>query len=281
MRRASPKLPGRVVAHHWRMPPLNVTKLAIGERVQHELLVVDRAEKTQGHGDSFVLLTLGNASGAAVPGVSGDVSGAALTAPGRTSFPRTRELLKTRSGPEMLPGVGFPEHGGEGRRRVRASYDDIQQVGRAHDMGELAIPSVRMKEAGGAGTGDAPEQDVDNPDLMECIERVQRPKPREIAFDDASRQQTVLSPLHIDRWRAPAAPVGVQHFAMPVRPYVSGCAAGVVADPDDLLVRGHGAGDPGTVDVVLPEQVVTDDRPGWVGNGDGAHEREPFVALDV
>ena len=45
------------------MPPLNLTQLAIGERVQHELPVVERLEKTQGNGDPFVLLTLGNASG--------------------------------------------------------------------------------------------------------------------------------------------------------------------------------------------------------------------------
>jgi 3'-5' exoribonuclease len=43
--------------------PLNLTQLAIGERVQHELLVVERVEKTHGNGDPFVLLTLGNASG--------------------------------------------------------------------------------------------------------------------------------------------------------------------------------------------------------------------------
>ncbi|MDB4881590.1 MAG: metal dependent phosphohydrolase [Gemmatimonadetes bacterium] len=45
------------------MPPLNLSQLAIGERVQHELLVVDRLEKTQGNGDPFVILKLGNASG--------------------------------------------------------------------------------------------------------------------------------------------------------------------------------------------------------------------------
>ena len=45
------------------MRPLNLTQLSIGERVQHELLVVERVEKTQGNGDPFVLLTLGNASG--------------------------------------------------------------------------------------------------------------------------------------------------------------------------------------------------------------------------
>ncbi len=45
------------------MPPLNLGQLAIGERVQHELIVVDRVEKTQGNGDPFVILKLGNASG--------------------------------------------------------------------------------------------------------------------------------------------------------------------------------------------------------------------------
>jgi 3'-5' exoribonuclease len=45
------------------MPPLNLSQLLIGERVQHELLVVDRLEKTQGNGDPFVVLKLGNASG--------------------------------------------------------------------------------------------------------------------------------------------------------------------------------------------------------------------------
>ena len=138
-----------------------------------------------------------------------------------------------------------------------------------------------MEEAGRSGPSDAPEQDVEDPELMESIEGVQRPEPREIALDDAARQQTVLAPLHVDRWGAVTAPIGVQHFAVPVRPHISGRPARVVADPDDLLVRRHGEGDPCTVDVVLPEQVVTDDRPGWVGNGDRAFEREPFVTLEV
>ncbi len=45
------------------MPPLNLAQLAIGDRVQHELLVYDRAEKRTKDGDPFVILTLGNASG--------------------------------------------------------------------------------------------------------------------------------------------------------------------------------------------------------------------------
>ena len=45
------------------MPPVNLSRLNPGDRVQHEFMVVDRAEKTQGNGDPFVVLTLGNASG--------------------------------------------------------------------------------------------------------------------------------------------------------------------------------------------------------------------------
>jgi 3'-5' exoribonuclease len=43
--------------------PLDIARLAIGDRVQHELLVYDRAEKTTRDGDPYVVLTLGNASG--------------------------------------------------------------------------------------------------------------------------------------------------------------------------------------------------------------------------
>ncbi len=50
-------------ATHYRMAPLNITQLEVGERVQHELLVVDRVEKTQTNGDPYWVLTLGNASG--------------------------------------------------------------------------------------------------------------------------------------------------------------------------------------------------------------------------
>ena len=45
------------------MPPLNIPQLAVGDRVQHDLLVYDRAEKSTSAGDPFVVLTLGNASG--------------------------------------------------------------------------------------------------------------------------------------------------------------------------------------------------------------------------
>ena len=45
------------------MSGIDLTQLAIGDRVQHELLVLERAEKKTSAGDPFVVLTLGNASG--------------------------------------------------------------------------------------------------------------------------------------------------------------------------------------------------------------------------
>ena len=45
------------------MPPLDLARLAIGERVQHEFLVLERSEKKTAQGDPFVVLTLGNRSG--------------------------------------------------------------------------------------------------------------------------------------------------------------------------------------------------------------------------
>jgi 3'-5' exoribonuclease len=45
------------------MPPLDLTRLAVGARVQHEFLVLDRTERRTNQGDPFVVLTLGNQSG--------------------------------------------------------------------------------------------------------------------------------------------------------------------------------------------------------------------------
>lgn len=45
------------------MPPLDIPKLVPGDRVQHELLVRERDDKTTKTGDPFVILKLGNATG--------------------------------------------------------------------------------------------------------------------------------------------------------------------------------------------------------------------------
>ena len=45
------------------MPAVNLQGLAPGDRIQHELLVFERAERKTSSGDPFVILTLGNSSG--------------------------------------------------------------------------------------------------------------------------------------------------------------------------------------------------------------------------
>ena len=45
------------------MAPLDIPRLSIGDRVQHELLVREREDKQTKSGDPFVILKLGNASG--------------------------------------------------------------------------------------------------------------------------------------------------------------------------------------------------------------------------
>lgn len=45
------------------MPPLDIPRLAVGDRVQHELLVRERDDRTTKSGDPYVVFKLGNASG--------------------------------------------------------------------------------------------------------------------------------------------------------------------------------------------------------------------------
>jgi 3'-5' exoribonuclease len=46
------------------MPPLDLTRAAVGDRVHHELLVLDRLERATQLGDPYLVLSLGNGSGA-------------------------------------------------------------------------------------------------------------------------------------------------------------------------------------------------------------------------
>src|SRR5581483_661622 len=45
------------------MPTVNLGQAQYGDRVQHELRVVDRQDKQKANGEPYVILTLGNASG--------------------------------------------------------------------------------------------------------------------------------------------------------------------------------------------------------------------------
>jgi 3'-5' exoribonuclease len=45
------------------MPPIDLVRAAVGDRIHHELLVLDRQPRTTQAGDPFLILTLGNPSG--------------------------------------------------------------------------------------------------------------------------------------------------------------------------------------------------------------------------
>lgn len=45
------------------MPILDLTQLSVGQRVQHELMVLERVERKQATGEPYVVLTFGNATG--------------------------------------------------------------------------------------------------------------------------------------------------------------------------------------------------------------------------
>ncbi|HEU4565028.1 MAG TPA: HD domain-containing protein [Gemmatimonadaceae bacterium] len=45
------------------MPPLNLPRLDVGDRVQHAFRVVDRSDRTKKDGEPFAVFTLGNATG--------------------------------------------------------------------------------------------------------------------------------------------------------------------------------------------------------------------------
>jgi 3'-5' exoribonuclease len=102
------------------MTPVSISDLTPGERVQHELLVVDRAEKKTSNGDPFVVLTLGNSTGRIdtapiwsnqIEWAAGAVTGKVVQAVGEvTLFGRGGSLKRqlTLSGPvRVLPDEMF------------------------------------------------------------------------------------------------------------------------------------------------------------------------------
>lgn len=91
----------------------------------------------------------------------------------------------------------------------------------------------------------------------------------------------MFSPLDIDRRRSMIAPIGVDDLAVPVRPQIRRRVRRVVTDPDDFFVRGDGKWDSRSIDVILPQQVVGDDRPLGMDHSDDPGQREPLVTLHV
>lgn len=93
------------------MTVLDIPRLAVGDRVQHELLVREREDKTTRGGDPFVLLKLGNATGVIganvwkeqVPQVQGVRSGQVVQVIGVVEEYLGRRQLKLTGAPRVVP----------------------------------------------------------------------------------------------------------------------------------------------------------------------------------
>lgn len=93
------------------MAVLDIPKLAVGEKVQGELLVREREDKTTRAGDPFIALRLGNASGVLavnvwkemVPEVQGVQPGQVVQVLGTIEEYQGRRQLKLTSPPRVLP----------------------------------------------------------------------------------------------------------------------------------------------------------------------------------
>lgn len=94
------------------MRALDLANVAVGDRVQHEFLVLERHERRMATGDPFVVLTLGNASGriATAPvwanqmeWVAGAEKGRVVQIIGEIAAFRGRRQLRLTASPRVLP----------------------------------------------------------------------------------------------------------------------------------------------------------------------------------
>lgn len=96
------------------MAPLDIPRLAVGDRVQHELLVREREDKTTRGGDPFVVLRLGNASGQLsvnvwkeyVPQVEGVRAGQVVQVIGQVENFKGARQLKLTAAPRVVSAAG-------------------------------------------------------------------------------------------------------------------------------------------------------------------------------
>jgi 3'-5' exoribonuclease len=93
------------------MAPVDITKLAVGDRVQHELLVRERDDRTTKAGDPYIVLKVGNATGVLsanvwkeqVPLVQGVRPGQVIQAIGVIEEYQGRRQLKFTAPPRIVP----------------------------------------------------------------------------------------------------------------------------------------------------------------------------------
>lgn len=98
------------------MPVLDLTRLSIGDRVQHELLVRERVDRETKDGKPFSVLTLGNSSGTMetspiwaeqLTWVEGAVKGTLVQVIGTVSTYREKRQVQLTSAARILPIESF------------------------------------------------------------------------------------------------------------------------------------------------------------------------------
>ena len=95
------------------MALLDLTRVAVGDRVQHELLVRERDDKLTKTGDPFIVLKLGNSTGTLsanvwkedVPNVQGVRPGQIVQVIGTIELYQGRRQLKLSSPPRVVPSA--------------------------------------------------------------------------------------------------------------------------------------------------------------------------------
>ncbi len=113
------------------MAPLDIPRLAVGDRVQHELLVRERDDKSTKTGDPFVVLKLGNATGQLavnvwkehVPLIEGVRPGQVVQVIGTIELYKGARQLKLTAPPRVVPqGAADPD---EFLPRITESVDQL------------------------------------------------------------------------------------------------------------------------------------------------------------
>ncbi|MBK7906073.1 MAG: HD domain-containing protein [Gemmatimonadetes bacterium] len=112
------------------MAPLDVPRLAPGDRVQHELLVRERDDKVTKSGDPFVVLKLGNATGTLgvnvwkehVPLIEGVRPGQVVQVIGTVELYKGARQLKLTAPPRVVASGGDPN---EFLPRIRESAEEL------------------------------------------------------------------------------------------------------------------------------------------------------------
>src|SRR5947208_3648223 len=153
-------------------------------------------------------------------------------------------------------------------------------VGSDEGLRELAIATVAVAEARRARPREVAQQDIPFTQPGVGVELVELLHAREVALDHAARQRSVLPPLNVYGNASLVLPRRMQHRAVPEGPEIRRGTRVVVADPDDLLVSGHGGRYPRPVHVIAPQQVICNDRPRGMYHCNDAVEGEVFVALN-